>query len=181
MRAAADYMMGRYRDAHNDLAGAVLRFRPPCRLVARADRSRAWRTGRTPMPIWNRPAPVLNRYPAGMAGARPSWPMRKPRWAWAGWIWPTRRLPRLPTTLDATPGAGSRTGPGPACWPPKAVIAEPRAQFAAVENGGDEKLAAQAIFYQTSAALNAGAITPQQAIEIAGEAALPLARRSRWR
>ena len=35
MRAAADYMMGRYRDAHNDLAGACLRCRPPCRAVAR--------------------------------------------------------------------------------------------------------------------------------------------------
>ena len=35
-----------------------------------------------------------------------------------------------------------------------------------MENGGDERLAAQAIFYQTSAALNAGAITPKQGIDI---------------
>ena len=35
----------------------------------------------------------------------------------------------------------------------------------AVEKGGDERLAAQAIFYHTNAALNAGAITRAQAIE----------------
>ena len=45
MRAAADYMMGRYRDAHNDLAGAVLRCRSPCRSVARPDRSGAGKLG----------------------------------------------------------------------------------------------------------------------------------------
>ena len=37
--------------------------------------------------------------------------------------------------------------------------------FAAVEKSGEEKLAAQAIFYHTSAALNAGAVTASQAIE----------------
>ena len=46
-----------------------------------------------------------------------------------------------------------------------------------MENGGDERLAAQAIFYQTNAALNAGAITPKQAHRHTGAAALPLARR----
>ena len=37
----------------------------------------------------------------------------------------------------------------------------------AVEKGGDERLASQAIFYHTTAALNAGAITAPQAIESA--------------
>jgi hypothetical protein len=39
-------------------------------------------------------------------------------------------------------------------------------QFTVVENGGVERLAAQAIYYQASAALNAGAISPAQAIDI---------------
>ncbi len=39
-------------------------------------------------------------------------------------------------------------------------------QFVAVENGGVENLAAQAVFYQASAALNAGAINSDQAITI---------------
>ena len=43
MRAAADYMMGRYHDAHNDLAFACLRYRPPRRAMARIDRSRTRR------------------------------------------------------------------------------------------------------------------------------------------
>ena len=49
--------------------------------------------------------------------------------------------------------------------------------FAAVQNGGDEQLAAQAIYYQVDAALNARAINADQAHRCAGAAALPLARR----
>ena len=90
MRAAADYMMGRYRDAHNDLAGAGLRFRPPCRLVARPDRSGAGKLeGRArPSGAGRAGDEALFRR---LAGRAPCWPMPMRRWAWAGWIWPMRR------------------------------------------------------------------------------------------
>ena len=65
-------------------------------------------------------------------------------------------------------------------WRPKAVIADAARHFAAVENGGDEKLAAQAIFYHTSAALNAGAITgPRPSKSWNGCASAGAAMRSR--
>jgi hypothetical protein len=38
--------------------------------------------------------------------------------------------------------------------------------FAAVQNGGDEKLAAEAIYYQVEAGLNARAVKPDQAIDV---------------
>ena len=55
MRAAADYMMGRYRDAHNDLAGGNFDFDPPCRPVARPDRSGAGKLAARRMTIWTWP------------------------------------------------------------------------------------------------------------------------------
>ena len=38
--------------------------------------------------------------------------------------------------------------------------------FAAVQNGGDERLAAQAIYYQVDAGLKARAVKPDQAIDV---------------
>ena len=90
MRAAADYMMGRYRDAHNDLAGPAFD----------ADRHAALWRGLTEAALenWKTPMHHLEQAGAGaealssrLAGRAPAWPMPKRRWAWAGWTWRMRR------------------------------------------------------------------------------------------
>jgi hypothetical protein len=163
MRAAADYMMGRYRDAHNDLAGPSFD----------ADRHAALWRGLTEAALENWSAsraylaqamPVLKKY-------QPEWRTRvrltdaesalgigKLELADAAMM----RMPHdlgKSDTLEAQL-IKARIESAENHYP--AAIS----QFAAVENGGDERLAAQAIFYQTSAALAAGAIAPKQGIAI---------------
>ena len=95
MRAAADYMMGRYRDAHNDLSGPSFD----------ADRHAAFWRGLIEAAhgkLEERPCPSG----AGRAGDEPlsrptgrpapCWPMPMRRWAWAGWTWRTRRCTGCP-------------------------------------------------------------------------------------
>ena len=164
MRAAADYMMGRYRDAHNDLGSPRLRCRPPCRAVARLDRSRARRLEGRPRPSGTGRARCLNRYPDAWQARRH--PGRCGGHAGHGTAGPGRR--RAPAHAQDARRPARR-------WQAeldqaRLMAAESRyadaaSHFTAVEKSGDEKLAAQAIFYHTSAALNAGAITASQAIE----------------
>ena len=110
MRAAADYMMGRYRDAHNDLAGAAFDF----------DRHAALWRGLTEAALENWSAahayleqagPVLKKYPAEwqarahLADAEAALGMGRLELADAA-------LTRLPHDLVASDSAGSRAGPG---------------------------------------------------------------------
>ena len=73
-------------------------------------------------------------------------------------------LLRLPKTLPKAMELEARLGRA------RIAAAEGRydaavPEFAAVEKSGDEKLEAEAIYYHTDAALNAGAMQPKQAIE----------------
>ncbi len=163
MRGAADYMMGRYRDAHNALASAAFD----------SDRHAAYWRGLTEAALENYAAahtdlelaqPVLNRYPAewqaraNLSDAEAALGLGRLELADAA-------LSRLPHDLSRRDGLEAQLV--------KARIdaAENRyraaaPQFAAVENGGVENFAAQAVYYQTIAALNAGAINPDKAIDI---------------
>jgi hypothetical protein len=163
MRGAADYMSGRYRDAHNDLAATALD----------SDRHVAFWRGLTEAALENWPAahadlelalPVLNRYPADwqarahLADAEAALGMGRLELADAA-------LLHLPKSLSASDQAEEKLAKARIiAMENRYRAAEPL--FAAVENSGNEPLAAQAIFYQANAALNAGAITPQQGIDI---------------
>ncbi len=63
MRGAAEYMMGRYRDAHNDLAGGAFDFNPHAALWRGLTEAALenWATAHDDMIL---AAPVLKRYPA---------------------------------------------------------------------------------------------------------------------
>jgi hypothetical protein len=162
MRAMADYMMGRYHDAHNDLASPAFD----------TDRHAALWRGLTEASLedWKeahghleQALPVLIHYPpswraaATLADVESTLGIGRPDLADAA-------LQRLAKTLDARQALEAELDQA------RLLAAENRysaaaGHFWAVEKGGDEKLAAQAIFYHTSAALNAGAITASQAME----------------
>ena len=160
MRAAADYMMGRYRDAHNDLAGPSFD----------ADRHAALWRGLTETALENwtqartyleQASPILKKYQpewrarARLANAEAALGMNRMELADAA----LTRVPHELSEHDALEAKliKARIDAGQNHYP-VAV-----AGFRAVENGSDEKLAAQAIYYQTNAALAADAITAKQA------------------
>jgi hypothetical protein len=163
MRGAADYMAGRYRDAHNDLAATALD----------SDRHVAFWRGLIEAALENWPTahadlelalPVMKRYPADwqtrahLADAEAALGMGRLELADAA-------LMRLPKSLSAADQVEEKLAKARiAALENRYRTAEPL--FAAVENSGNEPLAAQAIFYQANAALNARAITPQQGIDI---------------
>ncbi len=162
MRAAAEYMMGRYRDAHNDLGSPGFD----------ADRHAALWRGLTEAAMENwkdahthldQAGPVMRRY--------------APTWQTAAILADTdaamglgrldladAALSRLPKTLDAKQILMGELAQA------RLMAAESRyseavSHFNSVIAGGNEQLAAKAIYYQTEAALKAGAITQPQAIE----------------
>ncbi|MBW8708621.1 MAG: hypothetical protein JF627_05050 [Alphaproteobacteria bacterium] len=162
MKAAAEYMMGRYRDAHNDLTGANFD----------SDRHAAFWRGliEAGMEDWknahahlDQAGPVLHRYSlvwqatALLADADAALGQGRLDLADAA-------LQRLPKELDNKQALAAELAQA------RLLAAQNRygraaPHFVAVEKGGDEKLAAQAIFYHTNAALSATAITQPQAIE----------------
>ncbi len=163
MRAAADYMMGRYRDAHNDLAGASFdsdRHAALWRGLTEAGLEN-WKTAHTYL---EEAGPILKKYQpewqarAHLADAQAALGMGRLELADAA-------LTRLPTTLTQDQSLEAELDRGRILATESRYRAAAR-QFAEVENGGNEKLTAAAIFYQTSAALNAGAVTPKEGIEI---------------
>ena len=163
MRAAADYMMGRYRDAHNDLAGSAFD----------ADRHAAFWRGLTEAAMENwqgahalldQAGPVMKRYPAEwqarahLSDAEAALGLGRLELADAA-------ITKMPATLSHNDALEAQLAKA------RITAAENRykaaaPQFVAVENGGVESLAAQAIFYQAGAALSAGAIDPKQAVDI---------------
>ena len=163
MRAAADYMMGRYRDAHNDLAGPSFD----------ADRHAALWRGMTEAALENwgqahtyleQASPILKKYQpewqarARLANAEAALGMNRLELADAAMM----RVPHELSQHDALEARliKARIDAGQNHYPAAAE------EFRAVENGGDDKLAAQAIYYQTNAALAADAITPKQGIGV---------------
>jgi hypothetical protein len=162
MRAVAEYMMGRLRDAHNDLGGPAFD----------SDRHAAFWRGliEAGMQNWkdahnhlDQAGSVLKRYPttwqatAVLADANAALGMGRLDLADAA-------LARLPKNLDAKQALAGELAQA------RVLAAESRygdaaRHFVAVEKGGEEKLAVEALYYHTNAALNAGAITAPQAIE----------------
>jgi hypothetical protein len=162
MRAAADYMMARYQDAHNDISGAGFD----------SDRHAAFWRGLidTAMENWTQAhaelqeaGPVLRHYPtewqarARLADAEASLGMGRLELADAA-------LQKLPHDLNQRQALEAQLERA------RIFATENRYRAAAplfdsVVKGGNEPLAVQAIFYNTNAALNAGAISTAQAID----------------
>ncbi|HWA69986.1 MAG TPA: hypothetical protein VG821_09145 [Rhizomicrobium sp.] len=162
MRAAADYMMARYRDAHNELGGPGFdadRHAALWRGLIEA-KMQDWKDARAHL---EQAASVLPRY--------------QPHWQAAAWLADAEAalglgrldladaaLTHLPKELEPRQALEAELARA------RLLAAENRYRSAAgifqtVRNGGDERLAAAAIFYQTNAALAARAITAPQAIE----------------
>jgi hypothetical protein len=163
MRAAADYMMGRYRDAHNDLAGGGFDFNPHAALWRGLTESALenWATAHDDLVL---AAPVLKRYPADwqararLADAEAAMGIGRLELADAA----LTHLPRDLSSADALEANLLRarvlatTGNYPKAVP----------LFAQVQNSGNERLAAQAIYYEVDAGLKAQAIKPEQGIDV---------------
>ncbi len=162
MRAAAQYMMGRYRDAYNTLAGPGFdgaRHAALWRGLIEAGLE-DWKAAHAHL---EQAEPVLSRYPvywqaeARLADADAALGMGRLDLADAALL----RLPKVLTSRQAMARqlAKARLMASGNRYHDAASL------FAGVVRGGDEKLAATAIFYQTNAALGAGAITVPQAID----------------
>jgi hypothetical protein len=163
MRASADYMLGRYQAAHNDLAGGAFDFNPHAALWRGLTEAALenWHTAHDDLVL---AGPVLKRYPA-------DWQARA-RLADANAALGIGRLELADAALTHLPRDLSRSDAL------EANLVRARIQattgnynkavplFAAVLNGGDERLAAQAIYYQVDGGLNAHTIKPAQAIDV---------------
>ena len=160
MRAVADYQMGRYRDAHNDIAGAAFD----------ADRHAALWRGliETALEDWDRAqadleraGPVLHLYPrewqarVRLAGAEAALGRGHLEVADAA-------LARLPEDLPADLALDAQLERA------RLYAAENRkdagALFAAVENSGDQRESARAIYYRVNASLADGSMPAATAI-----------------
>ena len=163
MRAAADTMLGRTRDAQNELAGGNFDFNPHASLWRGLSEAAAenWSKAHDDLML---AGPVLKRYPAqwqaraDLSDAEAALEMKRLELA-------DSALTRLPAQLSHTDTLEAQLARARI-----AAIAGNYAKsvplFAAVQNGGDEKLAAQAIYYQVDAGLNAHAVKPEQAIDV---------------
>jgi hypothetical protein len=172
MRAAADYEMGRYRDAHNDIAGAAFD----------ADRHAALWRGliETALQEWDtaqadldRAVPVLKVYPSEWQ-ARVRLATAETALGRGHLEMADAALARLPQTLSQDDMLDAQLARA------RLYAAENRTKdaaqlFAAVERGGNERAAAQAIYYRVTSGLAAGTLRTPAAI-----AALE-ALRFRWR
>ncbi|MFO1246923.1 MAG: hypothetical protein U1E93_01590 [Alphaproteobacteria bacterium] len=162
MKAAAEYMMGRYRDAHNDLIGPNFD----------ADRHAAFWRGliEAAMENWKDAHAHLEQAGPVMAKYSPSWQataMLADADAALGMgrlDLADAALQHLPKELDEKHALAAQLARA-RLKAAQSNYSGANELFAAVEKSGDEKLAAQAIFHHTNAALAAQAITAAQAIE----------------
>jgi hypothetical protein len=162
MRAAADYMMGRYRDAHNDIVGAAFdndRHAMFWRGLIDAGLEN-WDGARTALA---EAEPALKQYPA-------EWQARA-RIAMAQASLASGSIESADAALNKLP----RDLPKPLMLQAELARAQLYAQesrhraasslFAAVEKGGDDRAAAEAIYDNVSASLSAGKISQTGAIK----------------
>jgi len=162
LRAASNYMMGRYRDAKNDLAGAQFDNDPNAAL---------WRgLMEAALEDWQRALTDLGR-------AEPILKQYTPEWQARVHIARAQAAMAL-GNIAVADGAMLAVGGGVA---PKTQIAanlirarllaaeghdqEAGAMFNAVERSGNEIAAAQSVYYRTVAALEGGVISEQAAIK----------------
>ncbi len=162
MRAAADYMMGRYRDAHNDIAAAAFD----------GDRHAAFWRGliEAALENWDGALAAFAESDSVMKLYPPEWQARA-RIAEAQTGLGKGTLEMVDAALTHLPAEM----PKPETLNAELVrarlyAAESRYPVAAplfdeVEKTGDERQAAQAIYYRTDAALISGAISPATAAE----------------
>jgi hypothetical protein len=172
MRAAADYMMGRYHDAHNDIAATAFDN----------DRHAAFWRGLTEAALENwgdaRKAfdaadSVIRRYPDDWQ-ARARIAETKAAIATGALEGADAALSKLPKDLDKTRALEAELTRGE-LYAQESRYRDAQSLFAAVQNSGDERLEALAIYDNTEAGLAAGAISQDAAI-----ASLD-ALRYRWR
>ncbi len=162
MRAAADYMMGRTRDAHNAIAGAQFdadRHAALWRGLIEAAQE-DWSNARTDL---ERAEPVLNQYP-------PEWQARQ-RFAKAEAALGLGHLEVADAAVARLPQGAL---PQPLMLQAQLVRARLLASenrgreagllFNAIERSGDERAAAQSIYYRTDAAVRAGVMSQDAAI-----------------
>ena len=162
MRAAADYMMGRYRDAHNDIAGSAFdndRHGVLWRGLIEAGQ-RNWDAARKD---FAQASPVIQRY-------TPEWRAR----AYVAWA-------KAALAADAIETADQELSRGPDQLP-KAIALQvelARGQldaeegryseaigiFHAIDESGDERAGAEAVLDGVEAGLAAGAISQDAAID----------------
>lgn len=161
MRAAADYMMGRYADAHNTLANS---------LFDQDRHANFWR-GLTEAALENwkdsgaalaKAEPVLRRYPADWQ-ARARIAQAQAYLAANALEGADAALAKLPKNLPKPLQLEAELAHA------KLYALEGRAGdadrlFAAVEKGGDERAATTAIYQRTIAGLSSGSISRTQAI-----------------
>jgi len=162
MRAVAEYMMGRNRDARNDLAGPGFdsdRHAAFWRGLIEA-KSEDWKNAHAHL---EQAGPVMGRYStfwqaaATIADADAALGLGRLDLADAA-------LHRMPKELDQKQALAAELAEARVLAGQNRYAAATK-HFIAVEKGGDERLATQAIFHHTVAALNASAITTPQAIE----------------
>ena len=161
MRAAADFMMGRYHDAHNDIAGQAFdnnRHAAFWRGLTEAALEN-WDGARKAFALAD---PVLHRYP-------PEWQARA-RIAEATGALAAGGIETADSELQRLPQNLSK----PVMLDAQLVRAQLYAQegrthdamglFEAIESGGDDRVAAEAIYDRVEAGLAAGALSQDAAI-----------------
>jgi hypothetical protein len=160
MRAAADLALGRYRDAHNALAAQQFD----------ADRHAALWRGLTEAALENwkdawtnfeRAQPVLNAYEPAMQ-ARVRLAAAETAMGMGMFEVADAQLERLPNRLDGKLG-WQATLDRAHLYAAEGRKAKSDKLFAAVENGGDEQQAAQAIYYRVTTGLAHGSLNAAQA------------------
>jgi hypothetical protein len=161
MHAAANFMMGRYRDAHNDLAGQAFdndRHAALWRGLTEAALEN-WDGARKSFALAD---PVLGRYPADWQ-ARARVAEAKTALASGSIESADAALARLPQDLPKPlmlEAQLARAG----LFAQEGRYHDAAALFAAIENSGDERAAAEAIYANVEAGLAAGAISQDTAI-----------------
>ena len=163
MHAAANFMMGRYRDAHNDIAGAAFD----------ADRHAAYWRGLIDAALedWDVATVELDRAEPVLGQYLPEWQARlriakaKAALALGHLEVADAAIARLPHAL---PGWAQLEDE---LIQARLLAAERRGReagmlFDVVQHGGDDHLEAEAIYYRTEAALKAGVINDAAAIEV---------------
>ncbi|HTQ14915.1 MAG TPA: hypothetical protein VMH86_13655 [Rhizomicrobium sp.] len=162
MRAAASLMMGRYKDAHNAVAGEAFdtdQHDALWRGLADAGLEN-WDAARREL---DQAEPVLKHYPAEWQ-ARARIARARAAIATGSLERADSALSRLPRDLPHSLALEAQLVRG-RLYAQEGRYRDAQELFSAVENGGDEALAVRAIYDGVEAGLNSGALTRKAAID----------------